>query len=691
MNIKKSLSNLFSKKSLTGSGVKAIFANAGMTADESDRFKRWVYACITKTAQGIAQTDWQLAQVTKKDVTKIEDHELLSLLYKFNPKTTKYNSLYLTILYFLKDGEVAWILEKPNGRVKPTALYVAPTSTLQVTKKDEEGNPTSYRFTVGNKVQEIPADIVKIFINPNPNDPSRGMSVISAMADVVDNDTRMVKFNKALLGKSAVPSGSIELKGSLDAGQTKLLKDQFDSLYSGYNNAGATIVLPNGAKFNPFGIPPKDMEYIEGRKMNREEILAIFGVPPIILGLGGDYNRATSETAERMFAKYTLQPLMTMIVEQINISLTPIYGTNLLVTFSDLDIVDSEQKLNEQTAGYNKWLTTNEIREENGLVPVQGGDMIYVPLNLVPSIGGEVTKSQTKMLRVVKNGNSDFGVKKSNDIRLKVQARDYILNSRNADMSDRIFKKLVNRKKPFSMKIIKEKPQLKIDSKKKREIWKVAEKTRKQIEKLFVKKLQGLFETQKQLVLDNLDLQKKGLDADPFVLEKEINSTIAIIEPSYYEALTLGAKLASEISDVDYVDITNIPSVREWAKTLSNKYATEITELTYKKTVDTVQNAVTEGLGTDELAKNITELFDGMSETRSLTIARTESARALTAGQANEWEQVGVEKFEWLTSGDGNVSEICLYNETQDWSVKEAKEGTVGYSHPNCRCVFLPK
>ena len=140
MNIKKYFSNLFSKKSITGTGINAILSHVN-NVEGGDKYKRWVYACITAIAKGIAQVDWELAQVSKNAVNKIESHELLSLLYKFNPKHTKYNSLYLTIVYFLKDGEVAWILEKPEGRVKPTAIYVVPTSTLQVTKKDENGEP----------------------------------------------------------------------------------------------------------------------------------------------------------------------------------------------------------------------------------------------------------------------------------------------------------------------------------------------------------------------------------------------------------------------------------------------------------------------------------------------------------------------------------------------------------------------
>ncbi len=669
--------NIFSKKSIAGAGISAIMSSFNNSV--GNRYRRWVFACITAIAKGIAQTDWELAQVTSKGVNKIDSHELLSLLYKFNPKTTKYNSLYLTVVYFLKDGEVAWILDRPEGRVKPTGIFVVPTSTLQVTKKNEDGTPAMYKFTVGAKTQTIPADLVKFFINPDPDNPTRGLSTITAMEDVIDNDTKQVRWNKSLLDNSAVPSGNIEVTGSLEPKQAKMLREQYTDLHAGFEKTGKVGILTNGAKFVSSGIAPKDMEFVEGRKMNREEILALFGVPPIILGLGGDYNRATSETAERMFAKYTLQPIMTMLVEQINLFVTPLFGQGLLVGFEEFDVVDSEQKLNEQKEGWNKWLTTNEIREENGLPALIGGDNIYVPLNLVPSVGGE---KEVKTLIGGKRG--DFSIKKEAQIKKLVKSRDFILNEKSKLLADSITNKILKQEKKLVLKISKG-----MDDEKKNEIWEKAIAVKKIVEKSFIAKLDRLFEEQKQLVKENLGLQEKAVDDDPFDLEKQIESTISIIEPEYYFALREGGKIASEISGIEFVDPTSLPSVQEWARKLSEKYATDITEVTFERTLTTIGQGVNEGLGATELAKSIDDLFDNMKETRSITIARTESARALTAGQAFEWENAGLTELEWKAEGN-DPCPICTGLDGQEFPIKETLNGTIEHSHPNCECIFLP-
>ena len=670
------LKNLF-VKTVSGTGLKSILGKYNISV--GNRYRRWVYACITVIAKGIAQVDWELAQVTSKGVNKIESHELLSLLYKFNPKTTKFNSLYLTIVYFLKDGEVAWILERLDGRVKPTGIFVVPTSTLRVTKKNDDGTPAYYKFTVGGQSQSIPADLVKIFINPDPDNPTKGLSSITAMQDVVDNDTKMVRWNKSLLDNSAVPSGNIEVSGTLNPQQAKMLRDQFESLNSGFDKVGKINVLTNNAKFVPSGVAPKDMEFVEGRKMNRDEIMAIFGVPKIILGLEGGVNRATAETAERMFAKYTLQPLMTMIVEQINISVTPLFGQGLWVGFEPLSTEDKELKLNQQTAGWNKWLTTNEIREENGLVPVRGGDNIYVPLNLVPSIGGEI---ETKTLQATKS--NDFTIKEEKNIRKRVANRDIILRKVIDSMSKNIVNKIMRPDKKYRLKIRKS-----MSDEKKNEIWEKAIAVKRIVERSFVLKLEKMFEEQKQLVLDKLDEEKKAIADTALNLQEQIDATISIIEPEYYLALREGGKIASEISGIEFVDPTSLPAVQDWARTLSEKYAKDITEVTVERTLTTIGNGVKEGLGSTELAKSITDLFDGMSDTRSLAIARTESARALTAGQAYEWENAGLTKLEWKAEGS-DPCPICTGLDGQAFKIKNTLNGTIEHSHPNCECIFLP-
>ena len=200
---------------------------------------------------------------------------------------------------------------------------------------------------------------------------------------------------------------------------------------------------------------------------------------------------------------------------------------------------------------------------------------------------------------------------------------------------------------------------------------------------------------QRDEILANLEDTKsrRKAKADPkkylFDVENEISSTISIIEPEYYNALAAGGTMALDLVGADLIDITSLPEVQKWINNITEKYAEEITENTYNSTLEVLQSGINEGKGAQALADDIKTHFADITESRAVAIARTETARAFTAGQAYAWEEVGVTKMEWLTEGS-NPCSICTDNSTREWSAKEAQHGTVDYSHPNCECIFLP-
>lgn len=74
---------------------------------------------------------------------------------------------------------------------------------------------------------------------------------------------------------------------------------------------------------------------------------------------------------------------------------------------------------------------------------------------------------------------------------------------------------------------------------------------------------------------------------------------------------------------------------------------------------------------------------------RSLLIARTETARAMTTGSLQSYENYGVKEIEVLTAGDDLVCKICRENEANNPHKIEDANGLVP-AHPNCRCAVMP-
>lgn len=650
---------------------------------------RWVFACVRLISEAIASIEWKLYKTRGKKVNEVLDNPLLSLLYNFNDKFTKFDSIKLSIVYLLLQGRSPWIL---IGENKPKEMWVVPPNNLSVAAKDEHGYPTMYKYTIGAKSMEVPAYNVLDIRNPDPSDPSRGKSVISALRETADTDEYMMKWNKNLMINSARPSGSIEVDKRLKPEEAIALRKMVEETYGGYENAHKVMILQNGTKFVSSTIPPKDLEFISGRKMNLEEILAMFNVPKILLGLEGQYNRAVSETAERVFAKYTLKPIITMMIEQMNQFLVPRFGVDLLLGHESFVKDDRELQVSEWEKGWGKWLSTNDIRKERGDDPMKGGDDILIPLNLIP--GASKEKGMAKIEKIHNDITIVTNEAEAKSIIKRVNARNNNINTIVKDIASKFEKKLLDKKKVILT--IKSESTDKEDAKMK--WWEYTMDLKRIIDDGWSFIIKGILDRQKDIILDNLKNYRKGLDENikglvkdvMFNKDSEVKTTIEVIKPQYYRSIMTGAEISAMIADRGVIDLTQVPAVQKWVEKVAKKYSKEITETTYSRASKVLQDGLDAGEGTYGLGNRIEDFFKTTTPSRADLIARTEGARAMTASEAYSFEQYGFDKLEWYMGGSAPCP-ICQSNSTKEWTIEEAKEGTIPYSHPNCECRFLPK
>ena len=76
---------------------------------------------------------------------------------------------------------------------------------------------------------------------------------------------------------------------------SKRLKESWNSQYAGAENAHKTAVLEEGMDLISVGMTAEQAQFLETRKFQRNEIAAIFGVPPH--GHGEEEKSAQSELA----------------------------------------------------------------------------------------------------------------------------------------------------------------------------------------------------------------------------------------------------------------------------------------------------------------------------------------------------------------------------------------------------------
>lgn len=130
----------------------------------------------------------------------------------------------------------------------------------------------------------------------------------------------------------------------------------------------------------------------------------------------------------------------------------------------------------------------------------------------------------------------------------------------------------------------------------------------------------------------------------------------------------------------------------DWASTKAGSLITQISETTRAAIASDIEAAIADGLSTDELAELLADSYS-FSDARAEMIARTEVAFADVQGNMASYRDAGVERKEWITAGDGDVSDECSANAAAgpipiDDPFPDGSDGPP--AHPNCRCDVLP-
>ena len=214
------------------------------------------------------------------------------------------------------------------------------------------------------------------------------------------------------LAKSAMDFGaeyfgqSGQMTGVLTSDQP-LKKEQMDMIQGSWNHGAAqagTKLMPFGFKYQRISISPDEAQFIETRKFQAEEICRIFSVPPSLVQLPSQTTYNNVEQQNLMFARHTIVPWTQRIEQEVDRKLIPAFQRPEIYTkfrLVDLQRGDTTARANYFTQMLNSGvLSINEVRAEEELNPVSGGDIHTVQVNQIAldkleAYSDSISKSET--------------------------------------------------------------------------------------------------------------------------------------------------------------------------------------------------------------------------------------------------------------------------------------------------------
>lgn len=285
----------------------------------------WVYACVRKLSSSAASIPWYVEKRSPEgDWVRQDGHPIEVLLRSPNAHMSG-QDLFETLSTQLNlAGNGIWYLNLVRGA--PVEIWpMPPDRVAPVPSQSDWIERYEYRPDgVEKPINYDPKQILH-FMYIDPDNPYWGIAPLRAAAKVVDSDVEAVKWNKVALQNRAITDGVFSFTEPLTEDQYDEARRQVREQYQGANNAHTPWVLGGGAKWNPMAHTPVEMDFIKGRQMNREEIAAVFQVPPVLIGILDHASYANYKQAETSFWQDTMVSHLRDIAAALNKGLVPFF------------------------------------------------------------------------------------------------------------------------------------------------------------------------------------------------------------------------------------------------------------------------------------------------------------------------------------------------------------------------------
>lgn len=399
--------NSTSNKSISVGGVKALNPGAPVAYNPSSAGKpyrdswdierayregfqkvTWVNRCI----DAIAGNQSRLPIVLREDndpsgrIIRKSDRKILNILNtKSNMGENSFVFRYRLSSQLLMSSRGAFI-EKIRGRDgELIALQLLPpqhTAPIPDPKKFVSGFEVDMRN--GTKVTLKPEDVVWIR-KPHPLDPYLSLTPMEAAGIAIEIENLSKLYNRNFLLNDGRPGGLLVVRSEIDDDD----KDELRSRFRGnINRAGAVTVISadEGIDFVDTGQSPRDANYVQMRQIQKEEILAAFGVPESVIGNAAGRTFSNAAEEHKVFWNETMLPHLETIARGLD-ELDEEYYIDFDVTDVPVLVLYKQERdrylMNEYQTGL---ISGNEYREGAGRKKIDSElmDAMLTNPNLTP-------------------------------------------------------------------------------------------------------------------------------------------------------------------------------------------------------------------------------------------------------------------------------------------------------------------
>ena len=650
-------SSTWERAFLTGRNMNDIIAGSNVVNPYSQVSS--VYKAIKALADNVPQAPLRVYRVSDDEIDdkSPKAKEIKSLFDKPNALMTGSDFMqYLVGFYALfgeafivKDfGEVATVAEI-KGMKLPEALWTFKPSTF--TEQVKDGVLVGWKRSGNVEYDTTEVVMLRDF---NPSSLIRGLAPTDPILKNIDIDYKSLIYNSAFFENFAKLGTVLTTDNNLTDAQWKRITAYVDKQHKGASKSFKSAVFEGGLKPTTVGETHRDMEFSEQARFNREEILGIWRVPKALFNITEGINYATFMGQMRVFWLYSLMPIMRKVEDALNERIVRPFAPDLYIKFDLTNVPAFQEDLNSKVDTAYKLFTMgiplNEINARLGLGfhEIPNGDVSWLPMNLIPSGSSrsydEPEDTEKAVVKVVDGKDEKF-----KDLQLRVW-KGFI------QYHDQAEKKIKSRASKY--------------------LWEQRDRVIKHV------------------------LNYKGMTKD--VVRFDINWDAEkdylreSFSPVIYDAIRMGADFAQSLTHRDIEQAILDGRLRSFL-TVKIETLTRVEDWLKARIELNIREGLSQGLTSDEIARNLKQFYNDVKPYWTQRIARTEATSALNGGTYTYLEEAGAQTKTWVAAIDEftrdshrmqNGMTIKFTDRFPNGLLYPADDGDASETC-NCRCTLI--
>jgi len=403
----------------------------------------WVYTAVCALAQTISAIPFRISHGDRSGEKIISEGPVVDLFNRPHPFLNRFRFWEFIVTWYCLRGEAFIVALDKSGAVLPIHRSPSPSQSgrgargegsapsssssirsLLVLPPDrfrhivENSELLGWRFTASPLSNPLPSmalvpdEVIHDFL-PNPYLFWRGMSPLSVALLAAQTDFASAQFMKGLMLNNADAGVIVRSDEQLGEEQRESLLSALRERKRSAGTADRPLLLWGTTEVIQPALSSADLQFLENRKMNRQEICAaFFRIPQSLVGFTENANRSIAESERLNFLENSITPLCARLEAAIE-PVVKAFGADLVGWFDveSTAIMQSARRSRVDTGVklFSLGYPANAINKslDLGLPNLPWGDQGYLPALLEPAgqtpppVPSPTTQSATPIERLL--------------------------------------------------------------------------------------------------------------------------------------------------------------------------------------------------------------------------------------------------------------------------------------------------